>query len=102
MHKNFSKINTSSWYLKFCALTAALGWLPFFFVQPMMHGGTLASVTLAWAGLVMGAYCSLELRRLSATPWGKIPALIGCILYGIPIAIALYFGASILVRLIAA
>jgi len=102
MQSIFGKLSTPSWYPTFCWAILALGWLPLFFAQPMIHGGTLASETFVWVGLVMGGYCSLELVRSSRHPWYKSPALIGCIIYGFLVALGLYYAIPYIPRLFAA
>jgi hypothetical protein len=102
MRSIFVKLNPPNWYLISCQGVAALGWLPFFFGSPMMHGGTLASITFGWAGLVLGGYCSLELVRASPKPWYKSPALFGCIVYGFLVGGGLYYAVPYIPRLFAA
>jgi hypothetical protein len=93
------KFKTPSWYLKFCRVMVLLGWLPFFLGQPMIHGGTLTSVTFGWAGLVLGGYCSLEMVRSFPGPWRSAPAMVGCVLYGIAVGFGLYFALPYIPRL---
>jgi hypothetical protein len=98
----FGKIKAPDWYPQFCGAMAALGWLPFFFGQPMIHGGSLLSVAFGWAGMVLRGYCCLELVRAHLDPWRKIAAFIGCIIYGAAVGFGLYYALPYIPRLLAA
>jgi len=91
MRSIIGRLNAPSGYSKFCGMMALVGWLPFIFDPPMIHGGTLASITFDWASWVLGGYCSIELVRSSPDSWRQAPALIGCIIYGAGVAVGLYF-----------
>jgi hypothetical protein len=71
-----------------CAIASLLGWLPFVFTQPMMHGGSLLDGVIFWAGLVVGGYCTFELLRLVKNRWARL----GLAVWSLPYAAAVAFG----------
>jgi hypothetical protein len=79
------------WYAEACLALAAFGWLPFAVLPPSMHGGTVTTEALSWAGIVLGGYCSLELVRASERRWYTSPALAGVLLYGLVTVVGLYY-----------
>ena len=91
MQSLFAKLKTPVWYFNFCLLVAFLGWLPFFLATPMIHGGSIASYSISWAGLILGGYCSLELFRSSSSFLAKSFAIVGFIIYGSAVTVGLYF-----------
>lgn len=88
----FGALPMPSWYRRLCETTAFTGWLPILFTSSVIHGGTVATEAIAWGGMVLGGYCSIELVRMGAEPWFKSPALFGCIAYGAMVGVHLYFG----------
>ena len=62
-------------YIGTCVVTSVLGWLPFVFWQPINHGGTPLGDAFMWSGLVLGAYCTIELIR-STKKWWLIALLV--------------------------
>ena len=88
-------------YVKVCLVVSLLGWLPLFFTQPMMHGGTLFDVTLMWVGFVLGAYCTIELIRLSRNRWTKLALVIWLAPYALVIGFGLYKAVPYVPRLFA-
>ena len=99
--QSIRKSYTPPWYLGLCRVIALFGWLPLFFSQPMMHGGTVASQILTWAGLGLGGYCSFELIR--SKPWSRsmIFAVAGCILYVMMVGVGLWFATPYIPQLFA-
>ena len=60
-------------------------------LPPVIHGGTVITEFMSWGGIVLGAYCSLELVRFRGRTWSKSPAVIGLAIYGVLAAVGLYY-----------
>lgn len=87
----FGKLRMLRWYSALCWIAVAVGWMPSTINQPMIHGGTLLSTVVDWAGLTFGCYCSLELVRSDLRLWHKAAAIVRCFFYGLPIVLGLYY-----------
>lgn len=94
-------IRLQSAYGKLCFAASLFGWLPFFLTQPMVHGGTLLDVVLTWAGLVLGAYGTIELVRVTTNRFVRIILVVWLLPYALLVGFGLYSAAPYVSRLFA-
>jgi hypothetical protein len=80
-------------YIAVCVVISLSGWLPFVFWRPINHGGTLLDITFMWSGLVIGAYCTIELIRATTKWWLITVLVIWLVPYVAAIGVGLYAAA---------